>query len=93
MNAKGPQALEWDEFRAAVAAVTGFKIEDLDGEMRIVEDLAFDSLQLLELVVMLIDDFGMASLAAGLENRDWNGVTLHQLFDELRAEPAARAKR
>lgn len=91
MSAKPPQALEWNEFRTAVAAVTGFEAEDLNGEMRIVEDLAFDSLQLLELVVLLINDFAMASLAAGLENRDWDGVTLHQLFDELRAELAARA--
>jgi acyl carrier protein len=90
MSAERPQVLEWDEFRAAVAAVTGFKPEDLDGEMRIVEDLAFDSLQLLELVVMLINDFEMASLATELEDRDWSGVTLHQLFDELRTELASR---
>jgi acyl carrier protein len=64
--------------------------EDLAPSMRLDQDLALDSLALTEVVVLLIVDFDMETLAEELEQRDWRGVTLGDLYGEYRTGQPAR---
>jgi acyl carrier protein len=83
MNADTGYSPSWEEFKAAVADATGFLPDELTRERRFIEDLDFDSLQLAEVLVLLIDDYGLDNLLGELEDRPWKDVTLGQLFDEV----------
>jgi acyl carrier protein len=74
----------WPEFAAAVAACAFVSVDGITPATRLDADLGMDSLSLTELVVVLIVDFGAADLGDTLDDRDWAGVTVGQLFDECR---------
>lgn len=74
----------WEEFRATVAAATGVAPPDaLARDRRLVDDLGFDSLQIAEVLVVLIEDYGLRNLLGELETRVWQDITLGQLYDEV----------
>jgi acyl carrier protein len=49
----------------------------------VIKDLGLDSLSLAELVVSLIDEYDMYSLAKTLDERSWEDVTVGALYDEF----------
>jgi acyl carrier protein len=75
----------WEHFAREVAAVARVPAGDLDPSARLIEDLGLDSLALTEVAVLMITEFGMASVADDLERRDWSGVTVGELYDEYLA--------
>ena len=86
--------LGWDDFAVAVAAIVHIPVEAAQRDTRLVGDVGLDSLGLTELIVALIIDFEMESLSNGLEERDWNEVTIGSLYDEYlrESEPADRIR-
>ena len=83
MSARIVPSPSWEEFQAAIADATGFPRDELDRDRRFIEDLDFDSLQVAEVLVTLIEDYGLTDLLGELENRPWQGITLGELFDEV----------
>jgi acyl carrier protein len=75
----------WDGFVTAVATAAHVRPEAITPSTRLDEDLGIDSLALAEVVVVLIVDFGMDAMAEQLDQRDWSGVTVGELYDEYRA--------
>ena len=75
----------WEEFSAAVASVADVADGSVERSSRLTGDLGMDSLALTELVVMLIVDMGMNTVADSLEERSWDDVTVGQLYDEWTA--------
>jgi acyl carrier protein len=73
----------WPEYRAAVASCAFVSAEAVSPAMRLDQDLGLDSLALTELVVVLIVDFGWDALGEDLEEREWKGTTVGELFGEL----------
>jgi acyl carrier protein len=73
----------WEEFQAAIADATGFSREGLERDRRFIEDLGFDSLQVVEVLIVLIEDYGLTDLLGELERRPWQDITLGELFDEV----------
>jgi acyl carrier protein len=80
----------WEGFVTAVATAAHVRPDAITRSTRLDEDLGIDSLALAEVVVVLIVDFGMENIAEQLDQRDWSGVTVGELYDEYRAtvEPA-----
>jgi acyl carrier protein len=95
VNAPPRRPQGWKEFVAKVAELAAIEPDRIGPKTRIVEDLGLDSIALAELVVLLIDDYGVEPLSAGLEQRTWEGVTVGSLFDESRdaAAPTQRTVR
>jgi acyl carrier protein len=87
MSASTPEPPSWPQFTAMVAELSGVDREQVQRETLPIEELGFDSLQLAEIVVVLIDDYGVESLAQDLDTRAWEKVTLGQLFDEIQQGP------
>ena len=77
-----PSLVEWDRFAGEVAAIADTPVERLRPETRLVEDLDFDSIQLAEVAVLLIADYGAEG--GGVGGRSWNGTTVGELFEEVR---------
>ena len=73
--------LTWDQFAAIVAEVVA-EDEPLERSTSLMGDLGVDSLQLVELVVVLIDGCGMDRMADELPDRDWSTITIGELYDE-----------
>ena len=74
----------WERFVHAIAAAAQVRPEAISRTTRLDDDLGIDSLALAELVVMLIVDFGMETLADDFDERDWSGVTVGALYEEYR---------
>jgi len=49
---------------------------------RLVEDLELDSLAMAEVVLLLENKYGLEKRRMDLLTRDWNNVTVSQLFEE-----------
>lgn len=65
------------------------RVKEITPESRLIQDLGFDSLALLELTVALAVDFEVDELPASLINGDWTGVTVDDVVEIcLRAESA-----
>jgi acyl carrier protein len=75
----------WTEFAGAVAGLAGVPAEHVTTDTRLVDDLGLDSLALAELVVTLVADFGIESLAQDFDERNWAAVTVGALYDDWRA--------
>ena len=80
--APNDRLVSWETFAAAVAALAQVPADEITPEAGLDQDLGLDSLALTELVVLLIVDFDMQSLADELEHRDWSKVTMGELYDE-----------
>jgi hypothetical protein len=80
----------WEAFRASIAQLADLPPARIQPDVRIVEDLQFDSIQLAQTVVMLIDDYGLDSHQRGMEARAWQGVTVGALYEEARCGDASR---
>jgi acyl carrier protein len=80
----------WEEFKAAIAYATGLPPDALERDRRLMEDLGLDSLQVVEVLILLIDDYGLNDLLGELESRPWDEITLGQLFDEVAVRTGAR---
>jgi acyl carrier protein len=90
MSGEGSRDAGWQSFAASVAQVAGLPAERVEPGTKVIEDLGLDSLALTELVVLLIDEYDMASLYKSLETRSWADTTVAQLFDEaVRSQPSA----
>ncbi len=75
---------QWERFVNAIAAAAQVRPETISRASRLEYDLGIDSLALAELVVMLIVDFGMGTLADDFDQRDWSGITVGALYEEYR---------
>jgi acyl carrier protein len=75
----------WNRFATSVAAAAHVRPEAITRSTRLHEDLEIDSLAFAEVVVVLIVDFGMETMADDLDRRDWSGVTVGELYDEYRS--------
>jgi len=84
MSSHSKPAPGWEQFRDKVAAIAEVAPAQVTESTRVVEDLGLDSLALTELVVMLIDDYGMTSLYAGLETKSWQDTAAGELLAESR---------
>jgi acyl carrier protein len=82
--APGPDAADqrrWDELASTISEISRRPKELIRPETRLVEDLNLDSLAVLEIVVGMLVDFGVEELPRSLEETDWRGVTLGDLYD------------
>lgn len=62
--------------------------ERIEPGSRLLADLDVDSLALSEVIVLLVIDFKMASLETNLSTREWELVTVGELFEEYqRGQP------
>jgi acyl carrier protein len=89
MSPAEAQLSAWERFAAGIASVVGLEPEQVTQSSRIVEDLGFDSLALLELAVLLIDEYGMERLSEQLAERNWENTSAGELFSE--SQVAARS--
>jgi len=78
-----PAERSWRELVAGIAAIARVDASAITPQTRLVEDLALDSLALTEVVVLMLVDFGLADTDGELEERDWTGVTIGAVFEEL----------
>jgi acyl carrier protein len=83
MSAAPGQDPSWEEFKATIASATGLAPDALDRDRQLVEDLGLDSLQVAEVLVVLIEDYGLRDLLGELETRVWRDITVGQLYDEV----------
>jgi acyl carrier protein len=81
-DADDSQTLSPQEFAAEIAQITGIPPADVTEASRLIDDLGLDSLALTELLVVLIDEYDMHSLSRGLEDREWQNVTVRDLYHE-----------
>jgi hypothetical protein len=79
-----PSLVEWDRFAAEVAEIADVPASELRRETRLIEDLGLDSIQLVEIAVVLISGYGAGEAGEGLGGRSWDGVTVGELFEEAR---------
>lgn len=86
MSPDGAHRSEWGRFAGRVASVGELEPERVTEASRIVEDLGFDSLALLELAVVLIDEYEMERLSERLAERNWENTSVGELFSESQAE-------
>ena len=82
MSVPSQATVSWESFVAQVALIAKVDSKAIGRETRLAADLGLDSLAITELVVALIDEFGVETLADRLDELDWEAVTLGQLFDE-----------
>ncbi len=76
------QVLEWERFRAAIAEVADAPPDAVTLKSRLIEDLGVDSFGLAELVAVLLVDLAMSSLESDLVDREWERLTVGELFEE-----------
>src|SRR5207247_3838674 len=81
MNAENTED-EWSEFVAYFAQAANVASEDVRREARLVADLGIDSLALAETIVALIERYAPVTLMGDLEGRDWDRVTVGDLYQE-----------
>ena len=82
------------DFVATIARTADIPAERLAAQTRLVPDLGLDSLALTEVVVTLVAEYDMATLADDVDDRDWNEMTAQDLYDEyLSGRPARRTRR
>jgi acyl carrier protein len=79
----------WEEFAVAVASSAHVPVDTVERDTRLDHDLDLDSLALAELIVMLIVEFDMETLADDLEGRNWSAMTVGGLYEEYRSTPGA----
>ncbi len=88
----GEPKLIWESFAAAIARAGGVPAEVVTQRSRLVADLGLDSLALSEVVVFLLVELEVATLDTDLATRDWDRVTVGELFEEYqRGERAPRS--
>jgi acyl carrier protein len=80
----------WDRLVADLSEIAEVPPAAVHQDSQLIEDLALDSFALTELVLTLIDQYGMETLSEDLEGRRWNGVTAGQLYREWRLEVRQR---
>jgi acyl carrier protein len=78
-----PTAPSWEEFTEKVASVGGPEASEIEPGVRLVEDLDLDSLAVIELVVALMNDYGLA-MPDGLNAQKWQGLTAGELFESVK---------
>lgn len=74
--------LGWEQFAAAIAEAAQVPVEKITPTSRLLEDLGLDSLALSELIVLLIVELEMTKLESELASREWDRVTVGELFEE-----------
>lgn len=80
----GGTGAEWEPFARLVAEAAGLQEEQVLRSTRLIEDADLDSLALFEVVVSLLVDYGLEELPAELQQTDWSGVTVGQLYEQIR---------
>ena len=78
-----PATVSWEDFAAKVSEITEADVTRVSSDARLVEDLDLDSLGLIELVVALVNDYGL-TMPGGLDAQRWEGLTAGQLFEAVR---------
>jgi len=68
--------------QGAVAEIAGVDPATVGPSSRLVEDVGLDSFGLLELMLACETDLGMNKLGEDLEQRNWSGVTVQQLYEQ-----------
>jgi len=81
----GGEGIGWTDLAVEIAAIGRLPVERVEPEALLIDDLGFDSLAIAELIVLLVDDYGISTLPQDLESRDWTDVTVGQLRDECAA--------
>jgi acyl carrier protein len=87
LNRSIEEAVSFEQFASAIAEVARVPAGEIGQRTYLLDGLGLDSLSLTELIVMLIDQYGMDSLSERLEARDWSRITAGQLYDEYRNGP------
>ena len=78
-----PQAaISWESLRSQVALIAQVPASDIDRNTRLVADLGLDSLAVTEVAVVLMEEFGTDALAEGLDEIEWETLTVGRLFDD-----------
>jgi acyl carrier protein len=75
-------APSWEAFAEDLAQVIDVPVEKVLPESRLVEDLDADSVALVELVVAMVNDYGVA-MPNGLDPSSLEGLTAGRLFDAI----------
>jgi len=82
MRSPAGGGIGWTDLAVEIAAIGRLPVERVEPEALLIDDLGFDSLAIAELIVLLVDDYGISTLPQDLEARDWTDVTVGQLRDE-----------
>jgi acyl carrier protein len=69
-----------EQLLSAIAEIVGFPVDALQAPARLVEDLGFDSLELAELVLLVLEMVDDPPLSRELEDFRWEGVTVGQVL-------------
>lgn len=70
--------------RSELAGIAGLDPVALEGEdPRLIEDLDLDSLAMAEALLVVEERFGLKPGRSDFLVRDWRGVTVSELFEEL----------
>ncbi|MGO9955501.1 MAG: acyl carrier protein [Solirubrobacteraceae bacterium] len=77
-------AITWQQFAEAIAEIACVPADQVGPDTRLIADLNIDSLALVEIFAVLVTDFGMDTLAAELDDRRWEILTLGELYEEHR---------
>jgi acyl carrier protein len=72
----------WEAFASDLAQVVEVPVEKILPESRLIEDLDADSVALVELIVAIVNDYGVA-MPNGLDPSRLEGLTAGQLFDSI----------
>jgi acyl carrier protein len=73
--------LEWNELVGEVADFAQVPAQSIGRQTLLIEDLGLDSLALTELLITLIDEYEIEALSAELFARNWERVSVGELFE------------
>jgi acyl carrier protein len=78
----------WERFADEVAVLGKIPRDSVTPQAKLGEDLGLDSLAMAEVVALAIEEYNAAQLARDIENRDWDGMTLGELYAECAGRSA-----
>jgi acyl carrier protein len=87
-TADGNSTSEWLNFAERMAKLTDIPAEAITPDAKLMQGLGLDSLGLAELAVALQEAYESRDRPIDLEGRNWETITVGQLFKDLTGSPA-----
>ena len=81
--ADGQSQTDWMGFKHRLADVTQIPADEISSDTQLVSGLGLDSLALAELVMALRESYESPARQIQLEGRNWQTITVGQLFEEF----------
>ena len=81
--------MTWDELVNTTAEIAEGSSRAIAHDTRLIADLGLDSLAVTELVVVLIDEYGIETLSRDLDAIEWETLTVGALFETYVSRPGS----